>query len=300
MTTPNLFFLSCLRLLGHQNWIRFGLRDRILRFFCNPDTAGAMNFEIEFFGFQYKGTLSNFIDWHVYFFGAYEKANLMFLRKLIDRKVAPTFLDVGANIGQHSLFMSRYCGQIHAFEPWDPVRIKLEEKIRINQIKNITVHPLGFGAKDAKLLYFAPIGANLGTGSFIASHSPDNNRASSTLQVVNGDSYLANLDLTEVNLIKIDVEGFEKYVLAGLKATLKKYKPIVFMEYSDATRQSFSDEAEIRSLLPEGYLIKRVSCDRKWFFFFNKSNCQLEESFFDMPGGDILLFPAEVAESLNF
>ena len=46
-----------LRILGHQEWIRYGIRDRILRMSCNPSKIDSQEFEIDFYGFRYKGNL---------------------------------------------------------------------------------------------------------------------------------------------------------------------------------------------------------------------------------------------------
>jgi len=63
------------------------------------------------------------------------------------------FLDIGANTGQHSLFMSRHAKEIHAFEPWAPVLIKLRRHIEINRLKNVVVHPSGWEMKTQKSLF---------------------------------------------------------------------------------------------------------------------------------------------------
>ena len=80
------------------------------------------------FGLNYKGNLSSFLDWSVFFYGAYEKEYLYFLRDLITDSTSTIFIDVGANIGHHSLFMSQYCKEVHSFEPNPNVRERLTEK----------------------------------------------------------------------------------------------------------------------------------------------------------------------------
>ncbi|MFI5331355.1 MAG: FkbM family methyltransferase [Desulfobaccales bacterium] len=245
-----------MRFLGHQNWLRFGIRDRIIRYFVNPDTINSWEYETDFFGLRYKGNLNTFLDWFVYFYGAYEKEVLFFLRDLVSNRVDPVFLDVGANVGQHSIFMSKFCHQVHAFEPYEKVRNLLLEKIAINHIDNIIVHDVGLGERDEYLDYYAPIGVNTGTGSFLAGHASDNNRLLGKLRLVKGDYFLPNLNLDRVDLIKIDVEGFEKFVLTGLKETISIYRPLIFMEFGESTRESFASFQELSDLLPEGYNIQ--------------------------------------------
>jgi len=47
--------LNLLRLFGHQDWLAFGIRDRIIRHFVNPDTVEAKEFETDFFGLNTRG-----------------------------------------------------------------------------------------------------------------------------------------------------------------------------------------------------------------------------------------------------
>jgi FkbM family methyltransferase len=276
-----------LRWFGHQDWISFGFRNRLLRAFIKPDEIKPYEFEIDFFGMRYRGNLNNYIDWMVYFFGAYEKETLMFLRDLIGKQTAAAvFLDIGANIGIHSLYMSQHAAVVHAFEPYELVRSSLERNIALNRIGNITVHPVALGNKTEELQYFAPTGFNRGTGSFVESHEARNNKALRKLHVEAADQYLAAHDIERIDLIKIDVEGFEKFVLAGLKNTLEKTRPAIFMEYSESTRNSLESEAELMGLLPDNYCIRK--------FNFTNNSYWLSEFNFNESGGDLILAPSQV------
>ncbi len=138
-----------LRWLGRREWIPFGVRDRVIRHFADPNLQTPNPYEVEFFGMRYRGDLSNFIDWSVYFYGAYEKANLALLRDLArSAGRGCTFVDVGANVGQHSLWMSQYCQDVHAFEPWAAVRRHIEEKIAANRVRNIAIHGVALGGAE--------------------------------------------------------------------------------------------------------------------------------------------------------
>jgi len=77
-------------------------------------------FTQDFFGIEYQGNLNNNIDFNIHFYGAFEKPLLFFLRDALAslQKENTVFVDIGANIGQHSLFMSRLVSHVHAFEPF--------------------------------------------------------------------------------------------------------------------------------------------------------------------------------------
>jgi len=273
-----------LRWVGHQDWLPYGVRNRMLRSLIKPDAVKPFEFEADYFGLRYQGNLNNYIDWMVYFFGAYEKQTLMLLRDLMKSHFrSGVFLDIGANIGVHSLFMSRYAASVHSFEPYELVRCSLENNIALNHIKNITVHPVGLGCSTEELQYFAPMGFNRGTGSFVESHEKQNNQAFHKLRVEAADAYLAAMGLHEVDVIKIDVEGFERYVLAGMRTTLENARPVIFMEYSASTRKSLESVADLMSLLPIEYGIQKFNCTNNSYW--------LSEFNFDETDVDIVLAP---------
>jgi FkbM family methyltransferase len=213
------------------------------------------------------------------------------MRDIVKRKHNPIFIDVGANVGHHSLFMSKFCEEVHSFEPYDRVKDILMSKLSFNNCSNIIVHNVGLGAKSEFLDFYAPVGRNIATGSFMAEHAKNNNIKIGKLEIVEGDFYISKLNLRKIDLIKIDVEGFEKYVLLGLKDTLKKYRPFVVMEYSRVTRNNLTIQ-ELREILPSGYSIKGISTCRSFCLLFSRMNYSLTD--FD-PGnpkiGDLLLVP---------
>lgn len=212
-------------------------------------------FTRDFFGIRYQGNLNNNIDFNIYFYGAFEKPLLYFLR---DAHAAlgrndSVFVDVGANIGQHSLFMSRHAGHVHSFEPFDKVRARLQSQINNNQLANIRVHPLGLSNENARLPFFAPTGSNEGIGSFDASTTSKGNVSIGELELVRGDDYFPQAGIVRVDMMKMDVEGFEKFALQGLRATLIRTRPLLVCEITYGKDLSFSSMEELRAHLPPDY-----------------------------------------------
>ncbi len=85
------------------------------------------DFSVDLNGARYQGHTGNYVDKNIFFYGAYEKPVLFFLRDILTsaHNNQGVYLDIGANTGQHSLFLSRHAKAIHAFEPWEPVLMKL-------------------------------------------------------------------------------------------------------------------------------------------------------------------------------
>src|SRR5262249_23395695 len=122
---------QALRFIGHQQWLRG--RDRILRAFSHPDHQESLAFETDFFGRTYSGNMNNFIDWTVFYYGAFNIQELRLLAELADALRAQgkpvNFFDVGANIGHHTLFMSSHADRVYSFEPFSVVRNEMERKL---------------------------------------------------------------------------------------------------------------------------------------------------------------------------
>ena len=220
------------------------------RYEQQPDAS----FTTDFFGLTYEGNLRDGIEFALYFYGAFEKPLLFFMRDALTalrtQGLRGIYWDIGANIGQHSLFMSLCADQVHAFEPYPPVRSRLEHHISLNKITNIAVHATALGDSNGEFEFFAPTGSNRGIGSFLVSTTEKGNVSIGKLKVTKGDDYFAKNNIEFIQLIKIDVEGLEKAVLSGLKNTLTNFRPFIVCEVTYGGRQSFLNLEEFTSTLP--------------------------------------------------
>ena len=216
-------------------------------------------FTREFFGLIYQGNLRNNVDFDVYFYGAFEKPLLFFLRdamRNLGRVPAPgqcVFVDVGANVGQHSLFMAAHGARVYAFEPFAPVREQLQRQFDANRLAQVSVHPVGLGDENSRLPFFAPSGSNAGIGSFDPGTAATGNRCIGELALVRADDYFPKQAIERIDLVKIDVEGFEKMTLAGMRETLGRTRPVIVCELTYGKVLSLATLEELRDHLPEGY-----------------------------------------------
>jgi FkbM family methyltransferase len=221
-----------LRLLGHQDWLRG--RDRILRAFSHPDRQSSHPFEVDFFGQPYTGNMNNFIDWSVFYYGAFAEHELHLLSALAAALRAQgkpiNFFDVGANIGHHTLFMSRHADRVFSFEPFSVVRNEMARKLKHAGVANVTIYPVALGDENETGAFHPPTGANQGTGT-LGHILPDNASVNTIpVQVARGDDFFADNHLPAISLLKMDVEGYETKVLSGLRETIWRDRPPIFME----------------------------------------------------------------------
>ena len=223
-------------------------------YYCT--TGEFFDFETDYFGLVYEGNSKDLIDRSILFYGAWERPVLYFMRDTMRTLYSGrgVFLDVGANKGAHSLFMSEYASEIHAFDPYLPVVEIFKRALSRNDLHNVKIHTVGLGSEEAMLPFYEPPSSNQGTGSFVADFRADNS-GYHRLQIVVGDQLLEREQVNNIKLIKIDIEGYEKPALQGMRRTLERDRPIVVMELSVLPDNpiAFKSIAELTAVFPPRY-----------------------------------------------
>ena len=239
---------------NNQTWRKFLYR-QLRRNGKTPDYA----FSKDFYGLKYKGNLNNNIDANVFFYGAFEKPLLFFLRDTLNALITETpkaiFMDIGANVGHHSIFLSKFASQVLAFEPYPKVNMQFKQQIAHNNISNIQIFETGLSDRRETLNYYAPTGNNEGIGSFDESSISKGNTSYGKLELQEGDQVIESDSWKNIKLIKIDVEGFEKKVIKGLSRTIEEERPVIVCEITYGQQLSFVSIEELSSYLPQNYEI---------------------------------------------
>jgi len=183
--------LKVLRFIGRH--LHFRGQERLIRFFVHPDAEIDHPFEVDFFGFRYRGNLAVYADWNVYFYGAYAGYELLLILDIlaaIRSRFGPQIIcyDIGAIVGQHSLFMSKFADAVYGFEPYSEVRDVARERFELNGVGNVILYPYGLGDADEMRRFIAPKGANLGTGAFVSGPMGGSAPAEAA-EIVHGDRF---------------------------------------------------------------------------------------------------------------
>jgi FkbM family methyltransferase len=209
-----------------------------------------------------------------------------------------TVLDIGANVGYHTLFLSRLAGEsghVYAFEPnSENCRIILLG-LEHNQITNITLVPVALSDSRGWAYFSSHIGSN---GGFVSQQF-------ATLQghgTVVPTFKLDDLSLPNVDVIKIDVEGAEYKALKGGEELLARSRPAIFCEFSMEMVQRVS------GVVPLDFLGWIEGLDNK-IFLLDRDTCQpipvtsLETLFAEWGSlgriEDLLFLPPEKTFLLN-
>lgn len=183
--------------------------------------------------------------------GLYDKKGVCMMNAVLRQLRNPIVLDIGANIGNHSLAMSTEAKQVYSFEPQSGIYQVLSGNISANNIDNITAHNIGLSSRDQQMELYIPASENNGAATLRTELKSDV-ATTETIQLRKGDEVINDLHLSHLDMIKLDVEGFEIEVLNGLDNTIARFQPIIFMEWDqDITRKEASASPLFQRLLRE-------------------------------------------------
>lgn len=177
----------------------------------------------------------------------YERRLLVDVRQ---QHLTGSCFDVGAHIGNHSLWFAAICGlHVHAWEPHDESRRQFAQ--------NLALNPQLTGRVD---VYAWAAGAAPGRGRFTPGMwlEFDPTRDGDAIKLDRGHVPVHRiddeLDVPDLSLIKIDVEGMEPHVIAGAIGHIERSRPVIYSE----THDDDAHAAVAELLEPFGYAMTRA------------------------------------------
>lgn len=171
-----------------------------------------------------------------YLIGTAEACLQRAIRKYVS--TGNTVYDIGANMGYVSMSLAKRVGpggHVIAFEPVPRNLDLLRMNIGNNRLLNIQVFAVA--ASDRRGEAVIRVSGNLSTASLIW-HRRDPSAVELVINTVAIDDLVEAGDLPEPKFVKIDVEGAEGLVLMGMHRTLASARPVLFIECSDAGRET--------------------------------------------------------------
>jgi FkbM family methyltransferase len=209
----------------------------------------------------------------------YEYPLPIIMAKII--KEGDIVVDIGANQGQYTIFLSKLVGQkgkVYAFEP-DP-RNFLILKHRTRKLKNVIIERKAVGNKNSKVKFYLDKFLSMSTIYKGTTTSPI---ACLEIHMVSLDEYFLGFK-RDIALVKMDVQGSEPLVLDGMKRLIKKVKLLILelwpyglkvagFEPSDIINRLILNDFKIIYIDEDFYVITRniekyVNIDHKNIYYY--------------------------------
>lgn len=149
------------------------------------------------------------------------------LTELILKK-GKVFLDIGSNAGFHALCAASSFETVYAFEPTPDTFERLQNNINLNGFQNVHAARLALSSEAGYAKFYVSDG-HCGGNTMLASHNGEQRQAIE-VEMTTLDDFVASKGIEGIDLIKIDVEGFEAEVLKGARKTIEQHRPILFIE----------------------------------------------------------------------
>jgi len=185
-------------------------------------------------GLKWALDLNEGIDFAIFLLGSFEPDLVQSYRRLI--QPGATVLDIGANIGAHTLPLARHVGpngRVIAIEATEYACTKLRKNLSLNpelEPRVTVVHAMLVAdhtiPAETAIHSSWPLAGTEKTHDILCGAL----KAVSDAKVVTLDTQIKELALSSIDWIKIDVDGHELSVLRGARECLTKHKPGIFME----------------------------------------------------------------------
>ena len=173
------------------------------------------------YGYMLYNPLDMYIGRSFDLYGEFSEGEANFFREVVPE--GGIAIDVGANIGAHTIPLAKRCDTVVAFEPQRLVFQTLCANVALNGLTNVQTFHAGVGAEPGSVVIpdLDPNQEQNFGGLHISGHESGN-----LVPIVPLDSFA----VPKVHLIKIDVEGMELEVLKGAKGMIKHHKPVLYVE----------------------------------------------------------------------
>jgi FkbM family methyltransferase len=202
--------------------------------------------------------------------GNFELDEISFVNNTL--KDGDVFIDIGSNIGLFSLIASNLVGRngkVISFEPSPKTFKRLEENIELNELQNVKLNNIGLSDKKGTLKLHVSENGHDAWDTFATDINNIKYQNSIEVNINTLDNEIENIGVNNIKLIKIDVEGWEKFVLLGAIETIKKFSPILLIEFTaENTENAGYNVLEIYDIVTNlGY---------RWYRY-KKNKLKLEE-----------------------
>jgi FkbM family methyltransferase len=170
-----------------------------------------------------------------FLFGLVDRRELELVREYLGRG---DFVDVGAHIGLYTLTAARAGAEsVLAFEPNPSARAQLEQNVRLNDASNVTIRDSAAAGKPGRATLHVPATPDPSFSSLAGGRFAEGQPVE--VDVTTVDREVETLELRPT-VVKIDVEGGEVDVVAGMERTLRAHRPVLLVEVSEESARELA------------------------------------------------------------
>jgi FkbM family methyltransferase len=188
------------------------------------------------YGLQFRYDPNSYLGKFIYYRGIFEEQILRSIER--DLRRGTTFIDVGANVGLHTVVAADLvgaAGTVIAFEPGSTMRARVQQNLRLNGLLNVDLRPYALGRARGSADLYVLDETNDGESTLA---KPKGQCRSESVEIRTMDDELSNVNGDCV--VKIDVEGAEMEVLLGAAQFVRRVRPrAIFVECVDAYLRRF-------------------------------------------------------------
>ena len=195
--------------------------------------------------------------------GGFETAEALTMRRWATPGTVA--IDVGANVGLHTVPLSQavgWTGRVFAFEPLPANVERLKANLEMNRLSNVEVHPVALGRADGIVaLHLSDDAAYCSTVSVAGGRA---NGATAAVPIARLDTIWRSAGRPRVSVLKVDIEGDEFAVLEGSRDLLAKCRPALLLEANgeEALQRLASHLAGL------GYRLEQPQGFMRWNYLF--------------------------------
>ena len=198
----------------------------------------------------------------IYYLGTFEPHCLPYFKSCAGR--GATIIDVGANIGLHTLEGAMAVGptgRVISIEAAPSNRQALKRNIELNHMKNVSVIAAAAGDSTGSATLSLASGGH--QGMFTLGHTDGHGSYAVEVDVQRIDDVFFENEIASVDLIKMDIEGSEYRALRGALRTLQEFRPAILLELNEnALRSCQTSSKNVKELLDDlgyrGWVIERM------------------------------------------
>jgi FkbM family methyltransferase len=215
----------------------------LLNILCPPAKKDkAVHLVASFDGGLINVDTSSSIEYHILFRGCHEPEIVNLIKQVV--RPGNFCLDIGANVGAHTLLMARMAGSnghVIALEPHPGICQRLRQNICLNRLTNVKVVNAALADKDGTIdLYgFAADAFEQGISSLLPDHEA---KTKIEVRAIRGATLVREQRIEACDFLKIDVEGAESLVLRELSDLISAHRPIILFEYRKQHWEKFGSD----------------------------------------------------------